>query len=411
MATILKPRIKLTPEFEPLFLPNHPHYKTRFLSFDGGRAGMKSWQVARGILCRMMKSKIRVLCTREYQSSISDSVIHLLESQAYELKINKFFKFQNNTILGLNGSEVIFKGLKLKPQEVKSTEAIDLCWVEEAQSVSERSWLNLVPTIRKPGSQIIVTFNPGQETDPTYKRFITDAVGDKRIYRKRVTYLDNPWVSKDIIEDAEKLKQKDYEGYRHIYLGEPWTRSDSQVLNGCWRVGEMDTEGAYGAYFGADFGFSSDPSTLIKSWIIPKGKRNVLYIEKECYEHGVEIDDYEEFYKRIPESEKHEIRADNARPELISHIRKKGFRISAAQKWGGSVEDGISYLRNFDEIVINPSCTYTIQEAREWKYKTDKLTEDVLPVLIDAHNHCWDAVRYALQPLIKPLKEPQMRTT
>ncbi len=395
----------LIPAYEFLYEPSR--YKVVY----GGRGAAKSWEYARALLRLADAAELRILCAREFQTSINDSVYRLLIDQIEALGLLDRFYITNNNISNIvTGSLFLFKGLKRNIYEIKSTEGVDICWVEEGQMVSNESWGILIPTIRKTGSEIWCTFNTGEETDPTYERFVTNPPPNAQV--KKINYWDNPHFEKtELQNEMEYLKQKDYESYLHIWEGEPWSRTDAQVLGGCWRIDIMDTEGAHGAYFGADFGFSSDPSTLIKCWIIPKGERNVLYIEKECYEHGVEIDDYEEFYKRIPESEKHEIRADNARPELISHIRKKKFRISAAQKWGGSVEDGISYLRNFDEIVINPACTHTIQEAREWKYKTDKLTGDVLPVLIDANNHCWDAVRYALQPLIKPLKEPQMRTT
>lgn len=364
---------------------------------------MKSWQVARALLIKGIEQPLKILCGREFQNSISDSVQALLEEQADILGVSGFYDFQRGAIYGANGTEFIFKGFARNINSLKSIEGVDICWVEEGETVSEKSWRILIPTIRKPGSQIITTFNTSQESDPTYQRMVVNPDPDS--YVCKVTYLDNPFRSKELISEAESMMRLDPDAYANIWLGEPWMRSEAQVLKDKWRIGEIDTEGADGPYFGADFGFSVDPATLVKCWI----KGRTLYIEKECHEVGVEVTDYPAFYRRIPESEKHRIRADCARPEIISHIKREGFNITGCKKWSGSVEDGITALRSFDEIVIHPSCKNAATEARLWSYKTDKLTGDVLPVLLDKFNHIWDAVRYAIEPIIKPTREPGIR--
>lgn len=420
--TQLNPRIQFTEDFSPLFIPTDPNYNARIMSWYGGRAGIKSWQVARGLLCRAQRKKIKVLCAREYQASIRDSVFSLLKNQAELLGIQGFFNFAQTTVTGANGSSFIFAGLKQNIESKKGIEDVDILWIEEGQSLSQNSLDIIEPTIRKPGSQIIITFNTGSEDDPVYQFVVIGGAGDPDFYVRKVTYLDHPFASEETIKSAERMKKKDPEAYRHIWLGEPWTRSDSQVLNGCWREGiieipedpeEREKAGIDGPYFGSDFGFSVDPATLSKFWIIGRTKSNpgTLYVEKEAYGHGIEIDDYPSFYGQIPEHDGYMIRADNSRPEIISHLKRKGIKITAAKKWKGSVEDGITFLRSFEEIVIHPQCKYTLQEARLWSYKTDKQTGDVLPVLVDDNNHCWDGIRYGLQPLIKPQKEIMMRTT
>ena len=115
------------------------------------------------------------------------------------------------------------------------------------------------------------------------------------------------------------------------------------------------------------------------------------------------------FVSKLVDSKKDMIRADNARPELISHLKREGFSIRAADKWKGSVEDGITYLRSFDEIVIHEDCINTIKEAELWSYKTDKINGEPLSELVDANNHAFDALRYALQPIIKPAPMPSIR--
>ena len=140
---------------------------------------------------------------------------------------------------------------------------------------------------------------------------------------------------------------------------------------------------------------------MVKLWI----NKHKLYIEYEAHGYKTELDDIPELFDHIPDARKFKIRADNSRPETISYIKNKNFNIEACEKWPGSVEDGIAHLRGaYDKIVIHPRCVETIKEARLYSYKIDRLTDEVLPVIIDKHNHCIDAVRYALGPLIK--KEP-----
>jgi phage terminase large subunit len=163
-------------------------------------------------------------------------------------------------------------------------------------------------------------------------------------------------------------------------------------------VDEFTPDGNWdGAYFGADWGFASDPTALVKAWIY-QGR---LFIEAEAYGVGVEIDHLPNLFDTVDGSRKHTIRADSARPETISYMKRAGFRIQPAAKGKGSVEDGIAFLRGFAEIVIHTRCKNAINEFRLFSFKTDRLSGDVLPQLIDAHNHTIDAVRYALEPVMK----------
>ena len=152
-----------------------------------------------------------------------------------------------------------------------------------------------------------------------------------------------------------------------------------------------------GPYFGADWGFSQDPTVLLKMWVFS----STLYLEYEAYKIGCEISDTADLFDSIPDSRRRRIYADNARPETISHVRAQGFDVVACDKWSGSVEDGIAFLRSFDKIVIHTRCKHAITEARLYSYKTDRLTGDVLPDIVDKHNHCWDSARYGLGPMIQ----------
>jgi phage terminase large subunit len=378
--------------------------RARFKILFGGRGSLKSWSAARTLLLMGGQQQLRVLCAREYQNSIADSVHRLLADQIVLMGLDDLYTVQKTSIQGINGSEFIFAGLRHNITSLKSLEGIDICWVEEAEAVSEESWQVLEPTIRKPGSEIWVTFNPGQETDPTYQRFVVRKRDDAIVVK--VGWKDNPWLPGVLRKQAEDMMRTDPEAYAHVWGGETWRRNDAQVFNGMWAVdgfqpmlGAHDTSRNWlGPYFGADWGFSQDPTVLLKMWIHEKR----LYIEHEAYKVGCDIVDTPKLFDTVPGSRKYVIRADCARPETINHVRRAGFHIEAATKWPKSVEDGIALLRSFEKIVIHPRCKNMIQEARLYSYKTDKLTGDVLPEIVDRHNHGWDAARYGLLPLIRP---------
>jgi phage terminase large subunit len=369
----------------------------RFKVFYGGRGSGKSWHFARELLIQGMRRPVRVLCARELQVSIKDSVHRLLADQIDQMGLAGFYQIRNAEIEGLNGSLFIFEGLRHNITKIKSMEGIDVCWVEEAERVSEDSWKVLIPTIRKAGSEIWVSFNPEQETDPTYQRFIKNPPPDSII--KKVGYQDNPWFPKELQIQMDYDRRVDPDSAAHIWDGECKKISDAQVLKGKWIIEAFTPKPEWnGPYFGSDWGFSQDPTTLIKSYIADR----TLYISEEAYGVGVEITETPALFDMVTESRKHTIRADSARPETISYMKRMGFNIVAAKKGPGSVEDGIQHLRGYEKIVIHPRCKYTSQEARLYSYKVDKLTGDILPILVDANNHLIDALRYSLEPIMRP---------
>jgi phage terminase large subunit len=389
--------IQFPAKFEPLFKPK------RYKVFWGGRGGAKSWNVARWLLLDGATRKLRTLCAREIQNSIKESVHKLLSEQIALMGLESYYQILENEIRGRNGSEFIFYGVRTNPTKIKSTEGLDRCWIEEAETISERSWELIIPTVRKPGSEIIVTFNPNEDTDPTYRRFILQPPDADDAVVVKVGWEDNPWFPEELRKEKDYLYRVDPEAAAHVWGGECRKVSNAQILRGKYKVEAFTPDrsiesGWHGPYFGADWGFAEDPTVLIKCWI----NGQTLYIEHEAYGVAVENDKIAELFRTVPESDSHIIRADNSRPETIHHVHKKGgLNIHPAYKWPGSVEDGIQYLRSFEQIVIHPDCKQTIQEARLWRYKTDQLTGDVLPIVVDAHNHCWDAVRYALEPIIQ----------
>lgn len=393
--------VELAAGFE--FLADPPLGQLRYRVSYSGRGAAKSWQFARALLLHGTQAVLRILCVREFQSSIRDSVHRLLSDQIEALGLGAFYLIEKEGIYGANGTQFLFKGLRRDIHTIRSTEGIDICWVEEGQAVSAESWRALTPTIRKPGSEIWCTFNPDLETDPTWQRFVVHTPA--RSVVRRVSYKDNPWLPAVLAEEAAAMELSDPEGYANVWGGEPWTRTDAQVLAGKWKLEEFQpAEHWDGPYFGADWGFAQDPSTLLKAWIFD----STLYIEHQEGGVGLDMDDTCRHFLRVPGADTHTIYADSARPETINEMRRRKLKVVGAEKWDGSVKDGVEHLRSYRWIVIHPRCTLAKQEARLWRYKTDRLTGEVLPVLVDKHNHTWDALRYALVRLIRQRRRPQL---
>jgi phage terminase large subunit len=366
----------------------------------GGRGSGKSTTFAQQLLKRSLEKRTRILCTREFQNSIKDSVIQLLIDSAEELGIQQFFDYGDSYFrCKLWNEEFIFKGLRRNIKEIKSLEGIDICWIEEAEQTSRESLKILIPTIRAPGSEIWLTWNPESEDAPVRHDYVL-AEPDPMVKVAEINYVDNPWFPAELDYERRKAQKGDPDLYAHVWLGQCLTRTDAQVLAGKWRVDTftMPDEVDGGPYYGVDWGFGSDPLAVVRCWV----KDNVLFIDYEAGGHGIEIKNTAAEFDKVPGLRSHIVRADNARPELINHMQtEEGFRIVAADKWPGSIEDGITHLRSYDEIVIHERCVEVAREARLWSYKTDKQTGDVLPILLDANNHYFDGTRYALAPIIR----------
>ena len=387
-------QVHIPPKLIPVF-----GNKYRYRGAYGGRGSGKSFNFAKMLCVRGYQSPIKILCARELQNSIKDSVhseiVSAIDSEPW-LAAN--YEYGESYIRGKNGTAFIFKGLRHNAKEIKSTADIDICWVEEAEAVSEASWSVLVPTIRKTGSEIWLTWNPEDSESATNRRFIINPPEDCSIIE--MNYCDNPWFPLELeAERVHDLKHRP-ETYGHIWDGECLEITEAQIFKGKFVVEDFETDGACeGPYQGVDFGFARDPTTAVQCYI--RGRE--LLIRRDCGKVGLELDDTADFIKgHIPAFERYESRADSARPESISYLKRHGLhRMTGVKKWQGSVEDGIQFMKSFDRIVIHPSCEGTAKECRHYSYKVDKNSGDILPVIVDAWNHYIDAVRYALAPMIK----------
>lgn len=382
----------------------------RYKGAHGGRGGGKSHFFAEAVVeAHLLDPNSKTVCIREIQKSLRHSVKALIEAKIEKLGVLSHFDIQRDLILNRHGGGlIIFQGMQDHTADsIKSLEDFDRAWIEEAQTISARSLRLLRPTIRKAGSEIWASWNPENETDPIDQLLRADPPPDSIVVE--VNLHDNPFASKETWDeyanDRERAARRQDAGdknawadFEHVWHGKYAVLSAAQVLAGCYRIEAFEPQTRWdGPYFGVDWGFASDPTVMVKCWIDGK----TLYVEQEAWGEHVETVDTPALFDRIEGARQHIIRADSARPEMISHLRNHGYPgMRAADKWTGSVEDGIGWLRGMD-IVIHPACRHVAEDVRLWSYKTDRLTGDVLPKLAEGHDHGPDAVRYACAPMIR----------
>lgn len=386
--------------------------KSRYKVLYGGRGSGKSYAIANFLIAESFKRAIRVLCCRELQNSIRDSVHRLLYDRILDLGFEEFFEITQDSVKNIYGSEFIFKGIKNNPSTIRSMQGIDYVWCEEAENISEESWDILTPTIREEDSEILVSFNPESENSATYRRFIKSPRED--VVLGFLNWSDNAYFPSVLQRDMEFDKRNDYDKYLHIWEGQLKKYSDELIFKNKILIEPYETPLDTEFKFGADFGFSEDPTCLIRHFI----KDNKLFIDHEFYGHGIELTELHRCFHTVPESKKWKITADSQRPDTISFLNKgftdqggtyyEGFNIVGAEKGSGSVEDGIEFLRGFEKIVIHPRCKGSISDYSNYRWKKDRITGEILPVPIDKSNHACDASRYAIEDYMKA-KNPDIR--
>ncbi len=391
--------IELPPKLVPVFGP--PRGSFQYRNLHGGRGSGKSFNAAKMAAIWGYAEPLRILCTREFQASISESFhAELKAAIASEPWLEAHYDVGVDYLKGSNGTQFIFRGLRRNSQSVKSLAKIDLTIVEEAEDVPETSWLALEATVfRQPKSELWALWNPRQQGSPVDKRFRESPPANA--ITAEINWSDNPFfpAGLDILRRREQ-ERLDTATYDHVWEGGYLVNSDAQVLAGKWRQAEFEPKDTWdGPYQGGDFGYAQDPTAAVRCYI----HGDTLYVSHEAGGRGIELDDIgKRVCDGIPGYENYVSRWDSASPGSISIITRHGVpKATGAPKWQGSVDDGIRFLRSFKEIVIHPRCKATINEARLYSYKVDRLTGDVLPVLVDANNHYMDALRYAVSPMIK----------
>jgi len=404
-------RIELPPKLIPVFA--HPRGSVRYRGAYGGRGSGKSFTFAKMAAVFGAIEPLRILCTREFMNSIKESfhaeIKNAIESNAwlasvYDVGID-YIRGKAGT--SADGTEFIFRGLRNNISSIKSLAQIDICIVEEAEDVPEYSWVSLEPTIRAPKSEIWIVWNPRRIDSPVNQRFVENK--PPRCHIVKINYNDNPWFPAELEEQRQTaMRTFKPEMYAHVWEGAYLERSDAQIFADKYIIQEFAPMQTWGMpYCGLDFGFSQDPTAAVKCWVYD----NRLYIEHEAGKVGLELDKTAQYLRKvITDFADHEIQADSARPESINYLQRHGLpKIVGVEKGKGSVEDGILFMQSFDKIVIHPRCVETIAEFSKYSYKVDKQSGRVTNDIVDAYNHYIDAVRYALNRLIKRKPEPSVR--
>lgn len=394
-------KINMPPKLVPVFSAKNVRYRAAY----GGRGSGKTRTFAKmaaihGYRMGMSGRTGAILCGREYMNSLEDSSLEEIKQAIYsEPFLLNYYRVGDKYIKSHDGNiKFIFAGLRHNLDSIKSKSEILLAWVDEADAVSDIAWRKLRPSVRARDSEIWATWNPEIDGSATDNFFIKNP--PKSLAIANINYQDNPFFSDEL--ESERLidLSGDPDMYAHVWDGEYLSRSDAQIFAGKWDVRDFTATKEWdGPYFGLDFGFSQDPTAAIKCWIYD----NQLWIEYEAGKVGLELDHSPAFFiDSIPDIAAHVVRADSARPESISYLRRFGIpRCVGAEKGRGSVEDGIAFIKSFRRVNIHPRCAEVRKEFRLYSYKVDRLTNDVLPQIVDKHNHYIDALRYALEPAIK----------
>jgi phage terminase large subunit len=387
---------------------------------SGGRGAAKSLSFAKALVAYAVTQHERILCAREFQTSIKDSVHQDIKSQIDQMGLSEEFEITQTSIrCPRTDSEFFFKGLKLDPNSIRSIAGITKTWLEEAHTVSKESLQILLPSVLRDSegkSELWASYNPENEDDAIEAFANSKPNNMVRIY---VNWNDNPWFP-PLLEELRKKEEErarqdnDWSAYNWTWQGRYRTLSEAVIF---WRrvvVEDFTTPEDVRWYHGVDWGFANDPTALVRCYITIEENEKHLWIDDEAYGYRVDLDELPALFRQIPTSRRWPIRADSARPETISYMRKQGYNITAAEKWHGSIEDGIAHMKSYAKIHVHAcKCPNIINEFKLYSYKSDKRSDPpiILPVPIDAYCDGLDATRYSLDLEIRNQAPMNIRAT
>lgn len=365
----------------------------------GGRYSLKSHTVARILLIRARKEKRRVGCFREFQNSIAESSHQLLTDLIQQYDMSEFKVTDNSIINSITGSDFIFKGLHHNEQSIKSIEGIDTAWVEEAQTVSEKSLEVLTPTIRKPGSQLIYTYNRLEEEDPIHRRLVIEGRPNSLIINANYDIaLKYGWMPEEVRLEMEDDKARRPNLYKHKWLGEPNTLQ-GRIYQDWETIDDIPHEAKLVRY-GLDFGYSIDPTVIIAIYYYNGG----YILDEVAYQKGLSNKSIADI---LSNREKALVIADSAEPKSIDEIYNYGISIQGVIKGPDSVRQGIQYVQE-QKIGITRRSVKSREGYLHYKWGVDKEGKQLnIP---DDTIHEWsnpmDAIRYGFESL-RPRRERQ----
>jgi phage terminase large subunit len=374
-----------------------PHrYKVAY----GGRGSGKSWGFARALLLQAANKPLRVLCAREVQRSIKNSVHQLLSDQIQALGLGQFYEVLESEIRGLNGSLFVFTGLANNTAEsIKSYEGIDRVWCEEAQTISRKSWDILIPTIRKPESEIWVSFNPGLDTDDTYMRYCVTPPDNAKVVK--LNYMDNPWFS-EVLEIERLHSEKTNPDYANIWLGECKAAVDGAIYaneireaqeNG--RITTVPYDPMLKVHVVFDLGFN-DSMAIILCQRGVSDIRIIKYIEDnhrtlDSFSSEIRSLNYNWGTMFLPHDGKSRDYKSGLSAEDI--MRKQGWTVRIVPV--SSIESGIKIARmHFHKCYFDKSAHRLLECLKNYKRSINSSTNEPGAPLHDEYSHGADAFRY-----------------
>ena len=384
--------MEIATEYKRLFEPNW-----REAAVFGGRGSLKSHTVARFLLIRARQSKTRVACFREFQNSIAESSHQLLADLINQYNMTEFKVTDNAIYNTITESDFIFKGLHHNEQSVKSIEGIDIAWVEEAQTVSQKSLEVLTPTIRKPNSQIIYTYNRLEEEDPVHKRLVLEGRPNTLILN--INYdvaMKHGWFPEVLRVEMEDDREHRSALYKHKWLGEP-NSHEGRIYENWVTLDDIPHEAKLVRY-GLDFGYSIDPTVIVAIYYYNGG----YIVDEVTYQKGLSN---KSIHDILSNHDRALVIADSAEPKSIDEIYNYGTNIIGVTKGPDSVRQGIQYVQE-QKISITARSVKTRTAYLHYKWAVDK--EGRVLNEPDDTVHEWsnsmDAIRYGFESL-RPKKK------
>lgn len=394
---------------DPVYIPEK--FMPLFGDYDhaalfGGRGTAKSYNAANALVILSARKPLRIVCGRQYQTSIRDSSKQLIETRIHALKLSsQFWIGEQEIVHEQHGSRYSFIGLDRNPQSVKSLDGCDYCWIDEARDVGLYAIETLIPTVlRKPGSKMIWTWNPKYPKDPIDAYFRGNHLRPEEranwspppnSYVCQVGPEDNPyWYHTKLHVQAQHMLRTNPKRHRHIYGGEYDLDFEGRIFSRV-RIGRPESIPEWiSPRYGMDFSQGgADPHAIVKVYVNqPAGW---IYVAREA---GGRVSSRElpGLLRDVIEHDDDLVKADSSQPDLINNLNTGGFRIRGARKGPGSVKAGITWLQGF-EIIIDPECPRMIEEAQMYSWQQDRKTHENLNAPVDDWNHYWDAVRYATE--------------
>lgn len=410
-------KVRLSDEIAPAFHQVHSDIRDeKYNEFwlKGGRGSTKSSFAAQQCVLGIIRdSNANAIAIRKTASTLRGSILPTILFGIDKLgKSEKFDHLKSPTEITYlpTGQQIIMRGLD-DPSKLKSIKIrkgyFKILWFEEVEEFNGMEEIRSVrQSVLRGGESFITifTFNPPKNPHHWIYKELEYENPERRIHHSSYQDVPRHWLGEEFFKIAERLKKNNFEAYQHEYEGIPVGNPEEVIFSGYYEVLNFETPSTNTMYqqrffFGADWGFASDPTVLIRCFIMD----DCLYIDQEAYGYHVEIDHIDTLFDKVPGSREWAIYGDCSRPETISYLQRKGFNIAAADKWPESVKEGIEYIKGFKTVYIHPRCEKILMEFQNYAYKVDKHTQEILPKINDTAgwDHGIDSLRYALAKYIK----------